>query len=110
MVLADSNSRKTRLWVCIVMNGEILIDEIKLNYSDAEIVKSFKFESGKLKKSWNHNVISLGLAYHFLEPLEKLTNIHLTLVQIDMMSCIRDTKDRTLNPNVFHTIINILII
>ena len=63
--------------------------------------KSFKFESGKLKKSWNHNVISLGLAYHFLEPLQA-TNIHLTLVQIEMLcqKCIRDTKDRTLNSNV----------
>ena len=81
--------------------GDNVVDEIKLNYSDAEIVKSFKFESGKLKKSWNHNVISLGLAYHFLEPLQA-TNIHLTLVQIEMLCqrCIRETKDRTFNPNI----------
>ena len=81
--------------------GDDVVDEIKLNYSDAEIVKSFKFESGKLKKSWNHNVISLGLAYHFLEPLQA-TNIHLTLVQIEMLCqrCIRETKDRTFNPNI----------
>ena len=59
--------------------GNNVVDEIKSNYSDAEILKSFKFDSGKLKKSWNHNVISLGLAYHFLEPLQA-TNIHLTLV------------------------------
>ena len=81
--------------------GNSVIDEIKSNYPDAEILKSFKFESGKLKKSWNHNVISLGLAYHFLEPLQA-TNIHLTLVQIDILCqrCIRQTKDRTLNPDV----------
>ena len=81
--------------------GNNVIDEIKSNYSDAEILKSFKFDSGKLKKSWNHNVISLGLAYHFLEPLQA-TNIHLTLVQIDILCqrCIRQTKDRTLNPDV----------
>ena len=81
--------------------GNSVIDEIKSNYPDAEILKSFKFDSGKLKKSWNHNVISLGLAYHFLEPLQA-TNIHLTLVQIDILCqrCIRETKDRTLNPNV----------
>ena len=81
--------------------GNNVIDEIKSNYSDAEILKSFKFDSGKLKKSWNHNVISLGLAYHFLEPLQA-TNIHLTLVQIDILCqrCIRQNKDRTLNPNV----------
>ena len=81
--------------------GSNVVDEIKSNYPDAEIVKSFKFDSGKLKKSWNQNVISLGLAYHFLEPLQA-TNIHLTLVQIDILCqrCIRETKDRTLNPNV----------
>ena len=81
--------------------GNSVIDEIKSNYPDAEILKSFKFDSGKLKKSWNHNVISLGLAYHFLEPLQA-TNIHLTLVQIDILCqrCIRQTKDRTLNPDV----------
>ena len=81
--------------------GNNVIDEIKSNYPDAEIVKSFKFDSGKLKKSWNQNVISLGLAYHFLEPLQA-TNIHLTLVQIDILcqKCFRETKDRTLNPNV----------
>ena len=81
--------------------GNNVVDEIKSNYPDAEILKSFKFDSGKLKKSWNQNVISLGLAYHFLEPLQA-TNIHLTLVQIDILCqrCIRETKDRTLNPNV----------
>ena len=81
--------------------GNNVVDEIKSNYSDAEIVKSFKFDSGKLKKSWNQNVISLGLAYHFLEPLQA-TNIHLTLVQLDILCqrCIRETKDRTLNSNI----------
>ena len=81
--------------------GDDIVDEIKLNYPDAKIVKSFKFESGKLKKSWNSNVISLGLAYHFLEPLQA-TNIHLTLVQINILCqrCIRETKDRTFNPNI----------
>jgi len=81
--------------------GNNVMDEIKSNYPDAKILKSFKFDSGKLKKSWNHNVISLGLAYHFLEPLQA-TNIHLTLVQIDILCqrCIRQTKDRTLNPDV----------
>ena len=78
--------------------GDDVIDEIKLNYSDAEIVKSFKFESGKLKKSWNHNVISLGLAYHFLEPLQA-TNIHLTIVQLDVLceKYFKNSTDKTLN-------------
>ena len=78
--------------------GDDVVDEIKSNYSDAEIVKSFKFESGKLKKSWNHNVISLGLAYHFLEPLQA-TNIHLTIVQLNVLceKYFRNSPDKTLN-------------
>ena len=75
--------------------------EIISTYPDAQIKNSFKFDSGKLKKSWNQNVISLGLAYHFLEPLQA-TNIHLTLVQIDVLcqKYIRNTKERTLNENM----------
>lgn len=72
--------------------------EIKEVYPDAKINKTFKFDSGKLKQSWKNNVISLGLAYHFLEPLQA-TNIHLTLVQLDTLCIkyIRDSVDRTIN-------------
>ena len=80
------------------INQEDVEKEIKLNYPDANIKKSFKFESGKLKKSWNHNVISLGLAYHFLEPLQA-TNIHLTIVQLNVLcdKYFRNSVDKTLN-------------
>ena len=80
------------------INQEDVEKEIKLNYPDANIKKSFKFESGKLKKSWNHNVISLGLAYHFLEPLQA-TNIHLTIVQLDVLceKYFKNSTDKTLN-------------
>ena len=80
------------------INQEDVEKEIKLNYPDAKIKKSFKFDSGKLKKSWNHNVISLGLAYHFLEPLQA-TNIHLTIVQLNVLceKYFRNSPDKTLN-------------
>ena len=80
------------------INQEDVEKEIKLNYPDAKIKKSFKFDSGKLKKSWNHNVISLGLAYHFLEPLQA-TNIHLTIVQLNVLceKYLRNSPDKTLN-------------
>jgi len=83
------------------INQEEVEKEIKFNYPDAEIKKSFKFDSGKLKKSWNHNVISLGLAYHFLEPLQA-TNIHLTITQIDLLcqKYLKDSLDRTLDPYI----------
>lgn len=72
--------------------------EINEIYPDAKINKSFKFDSGKLKQSWKNNVVSLGLAYHFLEPLQA-TNIHLTLLQLDYLCVkyIRDSKERTIN-------------
>ena len=78
-----------------------VIEEIESNYPDAEIKKSFKFDSGKLKKSWDCNVISLGLAYHFLEPLQA-TNIHLTLVQIEILCqrYIRNSISRTFNESM----------
>jgi len=72
--------------------------EILSRYPDADIKRSFSFDSGKLKKSWNNNVVSLGLSYHFLEPLQA-TNIHLTLMQLQILStrCIVNDKTRTLN-------------
>lgn len=72
--------------------------EILSRYQDADIKRSFSFDSGKLKKSWNNNVVSLGLSYHFLEPLQA-TNIHLTLMQLQILSvkCIVNDKERTLN-------------
>lgn len=53
------------------------------NYLHAEIepIKFINFTSGRSDKFWKNNVLSLGLASSFVEPLEA-TSIHSTIVQI----------------------------
>lgn len=48
---------------------------------EVEPVRSFKFDSGCLEKSWHKNVIAVGLASAFVEPLEA-TSIGSTILQI----------------------------
>ena len=81
-------------------NEDKATKELLEKYPGAEIGKSFKFDSGKQKTSWNDNVISMGLAYQFLEPLQA-TSIHFTLVQLDLIEryCIKGTKEFTLDSN-----------
>lgn len=59
-------------------------DYIRKNYQIDKFGRTFKFKPGKLVKSWNKNVVSLGLSYHFLEPLQA-TSIHLLLTQLNLM-------------------------
>lgn len=63
-----------------------------------EPIKFIKYDSGRLKEFWKGNVLAIGLASSFLEPLEA-TSIHATIMQIfsfcqEYMS---DTKEKTIN-------------
>lgn len=87
------------------------VKEILELYPDAKIKKTIKFDTGKLNKACSNNVLSIGLAYHFLEPLQA-TNIHLTLLQLEWFTtkCMFDPFNKYVinrfNSQVDHTIEN----
>ena len=45
--------------------------------------KTHQFESGRLKTTWNENVLSIGMCAGFLEPLQA-TSIHTTIMQVSL--------------------------
>ena len=65
---------------------------------DIQPLKTIKFETGKLDKIFNKNVLSLGLSGSFVEPAQA-TAIHVTLSQIRTFVSIflRDTVEKTLD-------------
>lgn len=76
------------------------IQEINKKFNNPEILKEFKFTSGRSNLLWQGNCLSLGLAAAFSEPLEA-TSIHTTIVQVlnFVMEHLQSTKKRTCNPH-----------
>jgi tryptophan halogenase len=64
-----------------------------------EPIKHIKYESGRLEEFWKGNVLVVGLASSFIEPLEA-TSIHATIMQLFTFcqEYLSSTKEKTLNP------------
>ena len=69
------------------------------NYLQKEItpIKWISFDSGHSKEFWKNNVLCLGLASSFVEPLEA-TSIHNTIIQTAIFAdeFLKENKDHTL--------------
>jgi flavin-dependent dehydrogenase len=69
------------------------------NYLQKEItpIKWISFDSGHSKEFWKNNVLCLGLASSFVEPLEA-TSIHNTIIQTAIFAdeFLKENKDYTL--------------
>ena len=58
------------------------VDEIERKIGqEINSIREIKFEAGRYENTWYNNVISFGLASHFLEPLQA-TSIHISLIGI----------------------------
>ena len=61
------------------------VDElIKTLGKNVEPLRNIKFDCGRVENAWVKNVVAIGLAQSFVEPLEA-TSIHATIVQLDFL-------------------------
>lgn len=74
------------------------LQELRKSFGyDVEPIRNIKFECGRLNRFWVNNVVGVGLAGSFLEPLQA-TSIHTTIVQLDLLlhHYLYPTKEETL--------------
>jgi tryptophan halogenase len=74
------------------------VDElIKTTNRKIEPLRNIKFEAGRVNEFWVHNVIAVGLASSFLEPLQA-TSIHSTITQMNLLRAqfLRTSKSDTI--------------
>lgn len=62
-------------------------------------IRNIKFDVGRLENFWNKNVVAIGLASGFLEPLQA-TSIHTTIVQCELLFnyFLHNQKEKSINP------------
>jgi len=66
------------------VDDDTALKELKqITNRDIKPIRTIKYEAGRCNNVWVKNVLAIGLASSFLEPLEA-TSIHSTIVQLDL--------------------------
>lgn len=76
------------------------LDELHQTFPGrVEPIKVIKFETGRLSKIWQKNVLAIGLCAAFAEPLES-TSVHSTITQLlnFTFEYLKPTLEETVNP------------
>jgi tryptophan halogenase len=79
-----------------------MCDDFKEDITPNNIIN---FESGRIDKFWNKNVLAIGLSSSFVEPLEA-TAIHYTIAQINYFMDYYFTENLNMNETLLHNTYN----
>lgn len=85
-----------------MIKDEEIISEINEIFDEKIIPNNIiNFESGRIDKFWNKNVLSIGLSSSFVEPLEA-TAIHCTILQMKHFMDYYFTENLNMQETVLH--------
>ncbi|MEV6848467.1 tryptophan halogenase family protein [Actinoplanes sp. NPDC051411] len=73
------------------MSADAAADEIQRQHGTVKDLRTVKFRSGRYDKTWRGNVIAVGNAYAFVEPLESSSLLMLVFTLMSAMPLLPDS-------------------